>query len=91
MEKTSIKPLGENVLIEIQEAKEKTAQGIYLPETSSKEDPQEGKVMAIGEDEKIKVKKGQTVIFRRYSGTDVKVGNKKCIIIKNEDILAVAE
>ena len=49
------------------------------------------KVLAIGEDEKIKVKKGQKVIFRRYSGTDVKKGDKKYVLIKNEDILAVLE
>ena len=91
MEKTNIKPLGENVLIELEETKEKTAQGIYLPETNSGEEPKEGKVLAIGGDEKIKVKKGQKVIFRRYSGTDVKKGEKKYVLIKNEDILAVLE
>ncbi|KKP78599.1 MAG: co-chaperone GroES [Candidatus Moranbacteria bacterium RIFOXYA12_FULL_35_19] len=91
MEKGKIKPLGENVLIESQTAKKKTEQGIYLPETGTKETPQEGKIIAIGEAKEIKVKKGQTVIFRPYSGTDIKVGDKKYIILKNEDILAVLE
>ncbi len=91
MEKTNVKPLGENVLIETQEVKNKTAQGIYLPESNEKETPKEGKVMAIGESKDIKVKKGQTVIFRQYSGTDIKVNGKKYILIKNEDILAVIE
>lgn len=91
MEKTNIKPLGENVLIEPQEVKKKTEQGIYLPETSSGENPQEGKVIAIGEDEKIKVKKGQMVIFRRYGGADIKINDKKYLLLKNEDILAIIE
>jgi chaperonin GroES len=91
MEKTQVRPLGDNVLVEPQEAKKKTAQGIYLPESTSGETPQEGRVVAIGADEKITVKKGQTVIFRHYGGTDIKVGEKKYIILKNEDILAVLE
>ena len=91
MEKKQIRPLGENVLVEPQEAKKKTAQGIYLPESTSAEAPQEGKVIAIGDDKEIGVKKGQTVIFRRYGGTEIKVGEKKYVILKNEDILAVVE
>jgi len=91
MEKTNVKPLGENVLIETQETKTKTATGIYLPESSEKETPKEGKIVAIGDDKEIKVKKGQVVIFRQYSGTDVKINDKKYILIKNEDILAVIE
>ncbi len=91
MEKTNVKPLGENVLIETQETKTKTTTGIYLPESSEKETPKEGKIVAIGDDKEIKVKKGQVVIFRQYSGTDVKINDKKYILIKNEDILAVIE
>lgn len=91
MEKKSVKPLGENVLIELQEAKKKTELGIYLPETASGETPQEGKVIAVGDDKDIKVKKGQIVIYRRYSGTDIELNDKKYVLIKNEDILAVVE
>jgi chaperonin GroES len=91
MEKTKVKPLGENVLIETQEIKNKTATGIYLPQSSEKETPKEGRVIAVGESKEIKVKKGQVVIFRSYSGTDIKVKDKKYILIKNEDILAVME
>jgi chaperonin GroES len=89
MKKEKIMPLGENVLIEFQVEKKKTDFGIYLPETSSKETPQEGKIVAIGESKDIKVKKGQVVIFRPYSGTDIKLDGKKYMILKNEDILAV--
>jgi chaperonin GroES len=91
MTKAKIKPLGDNVLVEPLESKKKTAQGIYLPETSSEETPQEGKVIAVGVSEKIKVKKGQIVIYRRYSGTDIEIGGQKYFILKNEDILAVVE
>ncbi len=91
MEKTIIKPLGENVLVEIQMAKQKTEKGIYLPDTGIQEAPQEGKVIAMGDSEKIKVKKNQRVIFREYGGTELKIGEKKYVILKAEDILAVIE
>jgi chaperonin GroES len=91
MKKESIKPLGDNVLIEFAESKKKTELGIYLPENSSKETPQEGKVVAVGEAKDIKVKKGQIVIFRPYSGTDIKIDDKKYMILKNEDILAIVK
>lgn len=90
MGKSNIKPLGENVLIEPLKAdKKKTDTGIYLPESASEEKPQEGKVIAVGDDKKIKVKKGQKVIYNRYGGTEVKIGEQEYLIIKNEDILAV--
>ncbi len=86
-----ITPLGENVLIAPLEKETKTASGIYLPDTASEEKPHEGKVKAIGESDKIKVKKGQSVIYNQYSGTEVKVANKEYLIVKSEDILAVIE
>lgn len=86
----NIKPLGENVLVEPLKAdKKKTETGIYLPENAAEEKPQEGKVIAIGESKEIKVKKGQTVVYNRYGGTEVKIGEKEYLIVKNEDILAV--
>jgi chaperonin GroES len=91
MKKKNIKPLGDNVLVEMQEAKKKTEMGIYLPDTATGETPQEGKVVAIGDSKDIKVKKGQTIIFKRYGGTDVKINDKNCILLKNEDILAIVE
>lgn len=90
MGKLNIKPLGENVLIEPLKAdKKKTDTGIYLPESASEEKPQEGKVIAIGDDKKIKVKKGQKVIYNRYGGTEIKIEDKDYLVVKNEDILAV--
>lgn len=84
-----IKPLGENVLIKPEKEDKKTKTGIYLPDSASEEKSQRGKIIAVGDDKEIKVKKGQTVIFREYSGTDVKIKDEDYVIVKNEDILAV--
>ncbi len=89
--KAKVKPLGENVLIKPEKQHKKTKTGLYLPETASEERPQEGKVMAVGDSKDIKVKKNQIVIFRQFSGTEVKINNEDYLIVKNEDILAVME
>ena len=91
MKAESIKPLGENILVRLTKADRKTKSGIVLPETTSPDRPQEGKVVAIGDSDKIKVKKGQTIIFAKYSGTEIKVNADECLIIKAEDVLAVLE
>ncbi len=90
MSNVNIQPLGDNLLLEpIVNDEQKTESGIYLPETAEGEKPQEGLVVATGDDEKIKVKKGDKVIFKKFSETEIKVENKDYYIIKNEDILAV--
>lgn len=89
--KAKVKPLGENVLIKPEKQDKKTKTGIYLPETASEERPQEGRVIATGDSKDIKVKKNQRVIFRQFSGTEVKIDKEDYLIIKNEDILAVVE
>jgi chaperonin GroES len=86
---TKVKPLGKNILIQPEKADKKTNSGIYLPQSASEERPQQGKVIEIGEDKEIKVKKNQKVIFNRYSGTEVKIEGEDYLIVKNEDILAV--
>ena len=88
--KPNIEPLGENVLIEPGKADAKTASGIVLPDTSE-EKPQEGLVIAVGADKKIKVKPGQKVIYSKYSGNEIKVGEAEYLLVKNEDILAVVK
>lgn len=88
MSKPKIQPLGENVLIEPAKSDAKTASGIVLPDTSE-EKPQEGVVVAVGDDKKIKVKPGQKVIYSKYSGNEIKVGEKEYLLVKNEDILAI--
>ena len=88
-EAKKISPLGENVLVKLAKEMSKTRSGIVLPESGNKERPQEGKVIAIGDDKKIKVKKNQTILFAKYSGTEIKLDEEDYLILKNEDILAV--
>ena len=86
-----IKPLADRVLIEPKEAETKTASGIYIPDTA-KEKPQQGKVLAAGpgkKDEPMEVKVGDQVLYGKYSGTEVTVEDKKYLIVKQSDILAI--
>lgn len=89
MKKPNIKPLGENVLILPEKLEQKTSAGIFLPDTAREERPQQGRVMAIGESEKIKVSVNQKVIFNRYGGTEVKIGSDEYLLVASKDILAV--
>lgn len=86
---SKVQPLGENILIKPEKQAKKTDSGIYLPDTASEKQPQEGKVVAVGESEDIQLKKNQRVIFRKYSGTEVNVDGEEYLIVKNEDILAI--
>ena len=86
-----IKPLADRVLIEPKEAETKTASGIYIPDTA-KEKPQQGKVIAAGpgkKDEPMEVKVGDVVLYGKYAGTEVTVEDKKYLIVKQSDILAI--
>lgn len=86
-----IKPLADRVLIEPKEAETKTAAGIYIPDTA-KEKPQQGTVVAAGlgkKDEPMEVKAGDQVIYGKYAGTEVTFEDKKYLIVKQSDILAV--
>jgi len=86
-----IKPLADRVVIEPQEAQTKTASGIYIPDTA-KEKPQQGKVVAAGpgkKDEPMEVKVGDVVLYGKYAGTEVTVGDEKYLIVKQSDILAI--
>ncbi len=89
MKKTSVQPLGENILIHPEKPEQKTAAGIYLPDTANQERSQLGRVIAIGESDTIKVKKGQTVIFRRYGSEEVKIDGEEYLIADRKDILAI--
>ena len=90
------RPLHDRVLVERIEAEEKTAGGIIIPETA-KEKPQEGKVVAVGsgtrsDDGKVvplDVKAGDTILFGKWSGTEVKVDGKDLLIMKESDILGI--
>lgn len=85
-----IKPLADRVLVEPKEAETKTASGLYIPDTA-KEKPQQGVVIAVGpgkKDEPMEVKVGDTVLYGKYSGTEVSYEGKKYLIMKQSDILA---
>ncbi|MHB8780388.1 MAG: co-chaperone GroES [Candidatus Geothermincolia bacterium] len=91
----NLKPLGDRVVVKPGEGEEKTASGLVIPDTA-KEKPQEGKVMAVGpgrfEDGKVVpmgVKEGDTVIYSKYGGTEVKVEGEEYLILSERDILAV--
>ena len=86
-----IKPLADRVLIEPQEAMTQTASGIYIPDTA-KEKPQQGKVLATGpgkKDEPMELKAGDVVLYGKYAGTEVTVDEKKYLIVKQSDVLAI--
>ena len=86
-----IKPLADRVLIEPKEAEVKTASGIFIPDTA-KEKPQQGTVLATGPgktDEPMEVKAGDQVLYGKYAGTEVTVDDRKYLIVKQSDILAI--
>jgi chaperonin GroES len=94
----NLKPLADRLVVEPVEQEEVTSGGIILPETA-KEKPQQGKVIASGpgridEDGKrvaMEVKVGDRVLYAKYSGTEIKVENKKVLILRESDILAIVE
>ena len=92
-----LKPLGDKVVLQYQKAEEKTQSGIILPD-SAKEKPQEAVVLAVGPGKEVdgkktemQVKEGDKVIFSKYSGTDVKVGEEEYVIVSQDDIIAIVE
>jgi chaperonin GroES len=85
-----VKPLGDRVLVKMSEMDEKTAGGIFIPQTAQ-EKTQQGIVLAVGDDEAIKVKVNDRVIYDKYAGTTFKVGGEEQLILKNSDILAKIE
>ena len=92
---TKLQPLADRVLVKPIEKEEMTKSGIYLPDTA-KEKPQEGEVMAVGpgkmsEDGKriaLDIKVGDTVIYAKYGGTEIKIDDEELIILRESDILA---
>lgn len=86
-----IQPLSDRVLVQPQEAETKTASGIIIPD-SAKEKPQQGKVVAVGsgkKDHKMTVKVGDTVLYGKYSGTELKLDGNDYLIMREDDILAI--
>ncbi len=93
-----IRPLANKVLVQRLEAETKTAGGIVLPDTA-KEKPQRGKIVGVGEGkllddgtrQKVQVKKGETVLFTSYAGTEIKIEGKEYLIMDESDIMAIIE
>ena len=91
MSKLNIKPLADRVLVEPLQAETKTASGIIIPD-SAKEKPQKGNVVAVGvgtKENPITVKVGDTVLYGKYSGTELKLENNDYLIMRESDILAI--
>jgi chaperonin GroES len=88
---SKITPIADRVLVEPTPAEEKTAGGIIIPDTA-KEKPQRGTVVAVGQgkkDEPMTVKPGQTVLYGKYSGTEVQIGGTDYLIMRESDIMAI--
>lgn len=93
----SIKPLGDRVVVEPEEAEDKTESGLYIPDTA-KEKPQRGTIVSVGpgrvEDGKkidMSVGEGDTVLYGKYSGTEISLGGKDLLIMRESDILGIIE
>ena len=92
----NLKPLGDRLIVEPVEQEEMTASGIVLPETA-KEKPMQGKVLAAGpgarKDDGARVEMdvsvGDTVLYAKYAGTEVKIDDSKYLILKESDVLAI--
>lgn len=93
-----IRPLSEQLLISRQDAETQTSSGLYIPETA-KEKPARGVVIAVGEGKKkpdgsrepMQVKSGDTVLFGKWSGTDIELGGEQYLLVPEGDVLAVLE
>ena len=94
----NLKPLGNRVVVEPLEQEEVTAGGIVLPETA-KEKPQKGVVLSVGPGDRdesgkriaMDVKVGDTVLYAKYGGTEIKIDGKKLLILRESDLLAIVE
>ncbi len=96
---TTIRPLFDRVLVKRNDEPTQTKSGLFLPETSSKEKPVQGTILAVGngrvaDDGKVTplvVKVGDTVVFGKYSGTEIKLDGEERLILREDDILGVLE
>jgi len=94
-----LKPLGNKIILEAVSKEEKTKSGIIIPDTVDKDKPEQGKVLAVGPgkmDENGKrvpmdVKVGDTVLFSKYSPTEIKIEGKEYLVVSDEDIMAIVE
>ena len=84
----NFEPLGKRVLVEREEELKTTASGIIIPDNASKEKPSQGKVVAVSKEaEGLSV--GDTVVFAKYSGSEITLNDKKYLVLNGEDILGI--
>ena len=92
----NLKPLGDRVVVEHVEQADKTAGGVFLPDTA-KEKPQEGKVLAVGSGRildngtkvPMEVKVGDRILYSKYSGSEIKIDGKEFLVISEKDVLGI--
>jgi chaperonin GroES len=93
---STVKPLGDRVFVKVSASEEKTAGGLYLPDTA-KEKPQVGEEVALGPGKRnddggrqeLEIKVGDKVLYSKYAGTDIKLGTEEYVLLSEKDILAV--
>ena len=86
-----VKPLADRVMVKLEKNEAKTAGGIIIPDTAQ-EKTQQGVVVEVGDDQEvIKVKVGQKVMYDKYSGTQIKIDGEEHLILKMSDVIAVVE
>lgn len=86
---SNLQPLADYVVAQAEEAANKTASGLYLPENAA-EKPKTAKVIAVGKEAK-QVKAGDVIVYKSYSTTEIKIEKKEYILVKEEDILATVK
>jgi chaperonin GroES len=86
----SVRPLGARVLVRVLDEESVTPIGLFIPDTA-KEKPQRGEVVAVGDDDDVKVAPGDRVLYPKYSGTEVPVSGVDHLILEVTDLLAVLE
>lgn len=94
----AIRPLSDRVVVEPQETESKTAGGIVIPDTADKDKPMQGKVVAIGSGkfidgklQPLQLKVGDSVLFGKYAGTNVKLNSKDLLVMREDDVMGVLE
>ncbi|HEX2834013.1 MAG TPA: co-chaperone GroES [Thermoanaerobaculia bacterium] len=93
-----LRPLYDRIVVRRKEAQERTASGLYIPDTA-KEKPQQAEVVAVGEGKfddsgkrmKLDVKAGDTVLIGKYSGTEIKIDDVEYTILREDEVLAIVE
>lgn len=96
--KNKIRPLQDRLIVERLDGEEKTASGLYIPD-SAKEKPQQGKVISVGKGrikddgsiQPLDLKEGDTILFGKYSGTEIKIDGNEYLIMREDDVLGVIE